>query len=132
MMIEIDWREYMIIDRLENINGVLNEERNIDVIFYGDLYEDYRIVPEDKYIREIYESRGIGTCNKLNGSYIFILKDDDDFYIGTDSYSIIPLYYCYRNNELYYSYSLFNLMKVIPCPIKVNENRLLFGTRQGA
>ena len=71
-----------------------------------DLENKKNISSKSEYLLNIFKNKGSKAACNLNGNYLFFIKENNNFYIGTDSNSYIPFYYSLSNKLFLFSYDI--------------------------
>jgi len=105
-----------IIDLQTGGQPLSNEDKSIWAIVNGEFYDferirqdleadghKFRTKSDSEIVIHLYEDRGTGALNWLNGEYAFVLWDhkNRELFAGRDRFGIKPLYYAIVGERLY-------------------------------
>ncbi len=121
-------RRLSIIDIDKSNQPISNENKNISIVFNGEIYNFIEIKQEllrdnvsfntngdTEVILKLYEKFGEKFISRLIGMFSICIfdKSKKKILIYRDRFGIKPLYYYYSKNSFYFASSLFSLKKVL-------------------
>ena len=122
-------RRLSIVDLNTGQQPIHNEDRSIHVIANGEIYNFKKLKTELEHkghffytksdcevLVHLYEEHGINFVDKLEGMYAFAIWDQKQkkLCLARDRYGEKPLYYFFKNNDLFFASELKALLKC-PC-----------------
>ncbi len=110
-----------IIDIQGGRQPISNEDDSLKLIFNGEIYNHQTIkksLPEHTFktktdseaIIHLYEQKGKDAVRDLDGMFAFALCSEDDIFMARDPLGIKPLYYGYKDQDLYFSSEIKSLL----------------------
>ncbi len=114
----IGFRRLAIIDLSKNIYPIQNEDKSIELVLNGEIYNYQSLRDELKALRHNfvtesdsetivhgYEEWGTDVINHLRGMFVFVLldKNKSELFIGRDRLGIKPLYYSLVDERVVFS-----------------------------
>src|SRR5205823_12919909 len=133
-------RRLSIIDLSTGHQPIHNEDRNIWVVFNGEIYNFPELRPElearghhfsthsdTETIVHLYEEMGAECVQKLRGMFAFALWDDrrQTLLIARDRLGKKPLHYALHNGKLYFASEIKSILSVAPELTEVNRAALM-------
>jgi len=107
-----------------DFEGTLHKIDNSNFcLVLGDIFEDKVIenkISKSLLVYKIYKSKGVNEILKINGNFLFLILDKNNFFIGKSDNSVIPLFYNFKKNKLSFSYDLTQTIKIAKSDIKLN------------
>lgn len=114
---------------MQRFNGKITKEtiKGTSPLFVGDIYEDdiWEFANARTNPIQYIHAREPKACVELNGSFLFLEPNGDVVYIGTDQNSVYPLYYTVHNKDLYYSWNVDELVKLLPYKPDINWDNII-------
>lgn len=109
-----------IVDVATGHQPILTSDQQKGIVANGEIYnfkairkelaEEYEFstVSDTETILHLYQKKGTACVNDLDGMFVFAIfdRDDDTFMLARDPVGIKPLYYGYKNDQLYFSSEL--------------------------
>ncbi|MCF8076602.1 MAG: asparagine synthase B [Desulfotignum sp.] len=109
-----------IVDVATGHQPILTSDQQKGIVANGEIYnfkairkelaEEYEFstVSDTETILHLYQKKGTACVNDLDGMFVFAVfdKDNDTFMLARDPVGIKPLYYGYKNDQLYFSSEL--------------------------
>ncbi len=124
----LGFRRLSIIDLSENAaQPMFNEDKNIAIIFNGEIYNYLELIPELKskghifksksdteVIIHSYEEYGFECVSKFNGMWAFAIYDfrKNILFASRDRFGVKPFYYFLNNEEFIFSSEIKAILKV--------------------
>jgi asparagine synthase (glutamine-hydrolysing) len=111
-----------IIDIDGGTQPMTNEDKSLTLIFNGEIY-NYNEIKKDlnsheietdsdsEVILHLFEDEGKDVVKRLDGMFAFAICSNKDVFIARDPLGIKPLYYGYKNDNLYFSSEIKSLVK---------------------
>ena len=105
-----------IVDVKSGKQPIISNNENIILAVNGEIYNhklirkdskfiyDYKTESDCEVILPLYQNKGVGFLNDLNGIFAFALYDvnEDSFLIARDHMGIIPLYMGWDQDDVFY------------------------------
>lgn len=88
--------------------------KNKYCIVIGEVYVKEVInnkISKSNYIYNLFKTKGISEVKKINGTFIYLIIEGSNLYLGKDKNCIIPCYYTLNNNNLIFSYDLTTILQ---------------------
>ena len=99
-----------------DINGTFYKiDKSNFCLVLGDIFDDRVIenkISKSLLVYKIYKSKGINEILKINGNFLFIILDKNNFFIGKSDNCVIPLFYNFKKNKLIFSFELTQTIKI--------------------
>ncbi len=107
-----------IVDVAGGHQPIITNDGNKGIICNGEIYNfrELRAKLTDKYkfqtdsdsetVLHLYEEKGVDCVRELDGMFAFAIFDGDNFMMARDPIGIKPLYYGYRDGNLYFTSEL--------------------------
>jgi len=107
-----------IIDVAKGHQPILTNNGKSGIICNGEIYNyqairqklvskySFKTVSDSEVILHLYREKGPDCVNDLDGMFAFALYDEDTFMLARDHIGIKPLYYGYKDDNLYFSSEL--------------------------
>ncbi|MFC1533525.1 asparagine synthase B [Thermodesulfobacteriota bacterium] len=107
-----------IVDVAKGHQPILSNGGSQGIICNGEIYNfrklrekmvenhDFKTDSDSEVILHLYLEKGPDCVKDLDGMYAFAIFDGDDFMMARDPIGIKPLYYGYKNNNIYFSSEL--------------------------
>ena len=134
-------RRLSIIDKITGDQPIFSDDKNISLIFNGEIYNyieirdqlksqgiKFQSKSDTEVILKLYETEGEDFVKKLNGMFSICLYDfkKDKILIYRDRLGIKPLYYFKNEEQFIFSSSLSSIKKLKPNISPSKESCLLF------
>ena len=134
-------RRLFIIDKITGDQPIFSDDKNISLIFNGEIYNyieirdqlksqgiKFQSKSDTEVILKLYEMEGEDFVKKLNGMFSICLYDlkKDKILIYRDRLGIKPLYYFKNEEQFIFSSSLSSIKKLKPNISPSKESCLLF------
>ena len=134
-------RRLSIIDKATGDQPIFSDDKNISLIFNGEIYNyieirdqlksqgiKFQSKSDTEVILKLYEMEGEDFVKKLNGMFSICLHDfkKDKILIYRDRLGIKPLYYFKNEEQFIFSSSLSSIKKLKPVISPSKESCLLF------
>ena len=134
-------RRLSIIDKITGDQPIFSDDKNISLIFNGEIYNyieirdqlksqgiKFQSKSDTEVILKLYEMEGEDFVKKLNGMFSICLYDlkKDKILIYRDRLGIKPLYYFKNEEQFIFSSSLSSIKKLKPNISPSKESCLLF------
>ena len=134
-------RRLFIIDKITGDQPIFSDDKNISLIFNGEIYNyieirdqlksqgiKFQSKSDTEVILKLYEIEGEDFVKKLNGMFSICLYDlkKDKILIYRDRLGIKPLYYFKNEEQFIFSSSLSSIKKLKPNISPSKESCLLF------
>ncbi len=134
-------RRLSIIDIEHSNQPMLSDNKNISIIFNGEIYNyielknelkknnvNFRTNGDTEVIIKLYENFGENFVKKLNGMFSICIYDkiENKVLIYRDRFGIKPLYYHITDKKLLFSSSLYSLKKIQKNLKKSKESFFLY------
>lgn len=108
-------KKNLIIDYIDYENNKCLFKKNDSnfCIVVGDIFEDQvikNLISKSEYIYKIFKLKGIKDVCKINGSFIFLIYDGKNIFLGKDQNCVIPCYYYNNKNSFVFSNDLKKLL----------------------
>ena len=111
-----------IIDVDGGAQPMKNENKSLTLIFNGEIYNhneikkdlsshDFETDSDSEVILHLFEDEGKDVVKRLDGMFAFAICSNKDVFIARDPLGIKPLYYGYKNDNLYFSSEIKSLVK---------------------
>ena len=107
-----------IVDVAKGHQPILSNGGNRGIICNGEIYNfqcirerlvhkyPFTTQSDTEVILHLFEEKGPDCVKELDGMFAFAIFDEDDFMMARDPIGIKPLYYGYRNDNLYFTSEL--------------------------
>ena len=134
-------RRLSILDLAGGHQPMVNDDGTIWIVFNGEIYNSpelrreleaegrrFRTANSDtEVLLHLYEERGEGFLNQLNGMFAFVLHDQRKkrLFGARDRFGIKPLYYCYANGRFAWASELKALI-TLPWIERDNDPQSMF------
>ena len=134
-------RRLAIIDTITGDQPTFSEDKNISLVFNGEIYNyieikdelekrgiNFRTKSDSEVILKLYEIEGENFINKLNGMFAICIYDVNKkkILIYRDRFGIKPLYFYKNNKQFIFSSSLSSIKEIKKDISPSKENLLLF------
>src|SRR5690606_13795000 len=122
-------RRLSIIDLNSGQQPIYSEDKNIVIVFNGEIY-NYRSLrielktkniifqtkSDTEVILKLYQHEGIDGFRKLDGMFAFSIYDRNEkkVFIGRDFFGEKPLYYTKYNNQFFWASEIKSILRSIP------------------
>jgi len=104
----------------------INKVNPNDIYFRGYVLWEDRILVDDEFVgilkAHFLKNELPDRIKEYNGSFMFVIVDGDNIYIGNDRYGLRPLYYYHKNNQFVVSNQW---QKLIPYSDQLREDSIL-------
>lgn len=122
-------RRLSIIDLTSGQQPIYTEDKNIVIVFNGEIYNyksiraelkskniEFQTKSDTEVILKLYKHEGIDGFRKLDGMFAFSIYDrkEKKVFIGRDFFGEKPLYYTQYNNQFFWASELKSILRSIP------------------
>jgi len=133
-------RRLSIIDPEGGTQPIYNEDRNVVIVFNGEIYNfkelreglkknghKFKTSTDTEVIIHLYEERGEECLNFLNGMFAFCIwdKKNEKLFLARDRLGIKPLYYCINEKGLSFASEIKSLLQDPFIQQKLNQEAII-------
>ncbi len=103
------------------------QEGPLTIAVVGDMYDSARRGTRGEFLKQRYLTNGPLSCTQINGSYLFVIADDNsgEVHIGCDQNAFIPFYYILVDGVLLFSWDVAPLLAQLPGGAKLDAQNLM-------
>lgn len=107
-------RRLSIIDVEGGHQPIYNEDKRLCIIYNGEIYNflalreklkghTFKTRTDTEVILHLYEEKGAGCVNLLDGMFAFAIWDGKELFVARDPLGIKPLYYSRKNETIFFA-----------------------------